>query len=487
VSSRQEIARKAVRGVFWSAAASYSNLVIGFGGAVVLARLLLPEEFGRFALAFAIAQIAGAFVSFSFPQALIQSRDWSPALGDTAWWLTLTQGGLTAALGGCAAILAYLRWGGGAASLVLILSLSTVPALLSGIYSAHMERDLTYGRLAWRQIAAQLLAVSAAIAAAAAGFGVWSLALRGLVGGVAAFALFRFRSRWKFGGAFRRPSARALFSFAGRFYFVRAIETAYSRLDRLLVGGFLGDAPLGFYDRARLFVEYGNKAAAPVSSYVSFSALSRLQDDPEARARAYGKVTYFLSRVSTLGAAAAFALPEELLTFLFGSQWAPAAPALRAMSALVLFRPMFEAAKTYHCAAGRIWRLAAIYAGELGVLAACLAASLSLGLGLRGAAVSVAAATALGYAALSVSAEGIPRYAWASGLVVPVAAGAAAAAVATFAKTLVPSGLTTLALGAAVACASYVVILLALDRKRLVTELTFLAKRIAGGRGQGAA
>src|ERR1043165_6145985 len=85
------IAKQAARGVAWNMAWGISTRVITLVGQLVLARYLLPDDYGAATDASIVALTANAFTAFSFGQYLIAKRA-SPEVAFQAWVIHLGLG-----------------------------------------------------------------------------------------------------------------------------------------------------------------------------------------------------------------------------------------------------------------------------------------------------------------------------------------------------------------------------------------------------------
>ena len=71
----ENLKRKTVSGVMWSAIERFSLQGVQFVMQLVMARLLLPSDYGMIAMLTIFLQIAQAFIDSGFTNALIQKKD----------------------------------------------------------------------------------------------------------------------------------------------------------------------------------------------------------------------------------------------------------------------------------------------------------------------------------------------------------------------------------------------------------------------------
>ncbi len=78
-------------GAILSVSLRWTDRLIGFVSTLILARLLVPDDFGIIAMASLVVGLADVLLGLGVNVALIQNRDPTPAHYDTAWTLRLAQ------------------------------------------------------------------------------------------------------------------------------------------------------------------------------------------------------------------------------------------------------------------------------------------------------------------------------------------------------------------------------------------------------------
>lgn len=93
---KKELGKKVATGAAWMVGMKFLVRGLGLISTLILARLLVPEDFGLIAIAMIFFGILEVVTSFSFDLALIQNQNAKRHHYDTAWTLTIIQGGITA-------------------------------------------------------------------------------------------------------------------------------------------------------------------------------------------------------------------------------------------------------------------------------------------------------------------------------------------------------------------------------------------------------
>lgn len=344
----------ASRALAWSFINTAISRLGTLGIGIVLARLLGPESFGTYAVAFVALAAVLSFNELGVSLAIVRWPGDPREIAPTVTTISVVASGLFFAAAWVAAGPFARAMGDPAATSVVQLLLVSV--LVNGAVAtpaALLQRDFRQGT---RMIVDQVNVWSGAIVSvvlALAGFGAMSLAIGRIVGTVLSAILFILYSPLPYRFGLSREHLRPLLSFGLPLAGVSIIVFAVGYADQLVVGNLLGSTMLGFYVLAF------NLASWPVSMFsqplrsVAPAAFARLQHAPEAMRTAY---LAFLRVVMAVAVPVCFAIAgaaDPVIRFVYGTQWATAAQALSWLAVLAAFRIVFELAYDYLVVAKR--------------------------------------------------------------------------------------------------------------------------------------
>jgi len=174
------------------------------------------------------------------------------------------------------------------------------------------------------------------IAAAFMGFGYWALVANSLSSPLAITAGCWIAASWIPGRPHRLAGVSSMMRFGGTLTLNGLVAYVAYNLDKILLGRLWGADALGIYGRAYglINIPTGNLNAA--AGEVTFSALSRLQDQPS-RLRNYFLKSYSLVLALTLPITVAFALfADDVIVVILGPKWNAATPILRLLAPTIL-------------------------------------------------------------------------------------------------------------------------------------------------------
>jgi PST family polysaccharide transporter len=259
---------------------------------------------------------------------LIREKEVSDDLASTVSWLNWGLGGAVAALVALASWPAARFFHAPQLTPVLqVLSLSFFLGAVSVVPRALLTREMAFRQLALAQTVGAICGTIVAIAVALAGGKVWSLVFGALANSLTTTLAILFYSPLKL-SAFRPKEARHIMSFGLNLSGYQLLNYLSRNADNLLVGRFLGESPLGFYQMAYTFVTFPIMNFTMVMGQVVYPALSKFHDDHERFRAAYLRTCRIIALATFplmigLGVTAA-----PFVRVFLGARWMPVAPLL---------------------------------------------------------------------------------------------------------------------------------------------------------------
>lgn len=192
--------RRIARGAAWMIGLRVADRIVGFLSMVVLARLLVPADFGLVALAMAMVAAVGIFGEFGFELALIQNQKAARSHYDTAWTFGVLRGLLTAlTIALVAEPLASFFSDPRLRDVILVLALMPLLEGLYNIGTVAFRKDLTMNKEFIFRIVPRIAGVAVTIALALAWLNYWALIYGTLVSAtlrlVMSYAMHSYRPR----------------------------------------------------------------------------------------------------------------------------------------------------------------------------------------------------------------------------------------------------------------------------------------------------
>jgi PST family polysaccharide transporter len=340
-TTSQDLRSRSVRGAAALAVGTGGETVVRLASIVVLARLLLPEEFGVVAMVTALTAAAGTLSQLGLSTPTVQRREIGHGEVTNLFWIGI---GLGAAFSLLFAMLAWpiARFYSEPQLVAITLSLSTTFLLgsVSIQHEALLIRAMRQPRAAAVRFVATSIGIGVAIVLAWLGAGAWALVFQEVVRTVLVTVGFWAACPWRPGKPDRRHDVRDLVRFGAHLTFTQLLNVVGSSLDKLLVGRLFGAGALGLYRQAQQLVLVPIEQLNSPIANVAQPGLSILQDDPQRYRRYYHRIVGLVGMLTVPVAVFAMVFAERLTVLILGHNWAGATPFFLIFAAAALIRPV---------------------------------------------------------------------------------------------------------------------------------------------------
>ena len=289
---------------------------------MVLARLLVPEDFGIIAFAVLLSSALTLLATLGIGPSLVVAKDLSRVqLGSALSLLVGLNAACAVVLLGVSPLAGELVGGAGSTAVIAAMGIPLLFRGVSGFNSSLLQRHLLFRRRAGIQLAEVFVSAVVAVGLAAAGAGVWSLVVGQSAGAFAAALISVPLAPFRVRPSFDVDAVWDLWR-AGRGFMLQAgASFTEQNADYLVIGSMLGAIPLGYYSMAYRLSELPYNSVVDPVAQVTFPGFARL------RAQEQEVVGRFLTLLRTV-AFCAFPLglvmsgtARPLTEALFGPQW----------------------------------------------------------------------------------------------------------------------------------------------------------------------
>ncbi len=372
--------QQAAQGLRSATAGRIVQQVTQFITTVLLARLLVPEDFGLLGMTIALVGFGNLFAEFGFGTALVQRSLLREDHLISAFWVMLAAGlSISSLFFLTAPAIAWFYESPPLMELARVFALSPLLVALAAVPRALLRRSLAFSQLALIEVGATVFSGVLAVILAFRGWGVWSLAAQVLAMQAFILAATFALAAWRPLFCFSMPAVREILPFSSNLTGFGAVNYWARNIDDLLVGKFIGSAGLGIYTRAYALMLLPVTQVTTVVGDVMLPVLSSMQaDHPRARAlflRMVGLVAF----VAFPLLAGLLVLAEPFVLALFGSQWVEIVPVLRVLCLVGIVQAVCNPVGWIYQSQGRTdlmfrWGVAATV-----VLIACLTAGAAVG------------------------------------------------------------------------------------------------------------
>lgn len=247
---------------------------------VVLARLLLPEEYGIIALTTIFIAIANVFIQQGFGTALVQKKDVKEEEISSVFFLNLLVAFiLYFIIFLISPIVAKFYEQPILTSVLRILSLSLFFGAINSVQNAVVARRMQFKRFFYSSISGIIVSGIIGIILAYRGFGVWALVANQILNVLISTIVLWFTVKWRPKLVFKIKEVKELFSFGWKVLCSSFIDTVYNEMYGLVIGKVYSSEILGYYNRGQQFPKVIATNLDSSISTVMLPTLSSQQDD----------------------------------------------------------------------------------------------------------------------------------------------------------------------------------------------------------------
>lgn len=311
---------------------------------LVLARLLLPDDYGTISLVTVIIIILNVFVDSGLGNALIQKvdadeEDFSTAFYFNIVWCIVIYIALFAA----SPLIAHFY---NKSELTVIIRVLGITILISGVKNvqqAYVSRKMLFKKFFFATLGGTIGAAFVGIGMAYMGYGVWTLVFQQLFNTLVDTVILWMTVKWRPVRAFSIKKLKILFSFGWKLLASGLIDTIYTNIRALVIGKLYLPESLAYYNQGEKFPNLVVSNINNSIDSVLLPAMSREQDDRirvKNMTRNSIKVSTYIMAPLMIGIAVA---ADSIVCILLTDKWLPCVFFLRIFCITYMFQPIHTA------------------------------------------------------------------------------------------------------------------------------------------------
>ena len=331
---------KVLSGLFWQYFQRIANQLVHFVVSIILARLLLPEEFGVVALIGVFITVSNIFIDSGFGNALIQRKSVDELDTSSVFYANLSVGlFFYALLFVVSPLVAQYYHLPSLSNLLRVQALQIIIMAFYCVQNAMLVRNMKFKINFYVNFTAVVVSSVVGISLAYNGFGVWSLVFSQLssqlVSCVGLWLLVRWRPKLIF--SFNR--LRSLFGYSSRILGGSLLLVIYNNVYNLVIGKQYSSTQLGYYNRGQLIPTIIIDNAANTINGVMFPALSSIQEDKERFLSVVRKMVSIVAFIVFFIVSLMLPLSSDIISLLLTDKWLPCVPFMQIVCVTVCFTP----------------------------------------------------------------------------------------------------------------------------------------------------
>lgn len=330
-----------IKSFLWKLFERVGSQAISFVITIVLARLLLPEQYGVIALITVFLNVCNVVVDGGFTTALIQKKEADELDFSTVWHFSW----------GMAVALYLVLWMAapwiegfyameGLTGVIRVLSINLLFYALNAVQRAYIAKRMLFAKLFQSSFLASIAAGLVGIVMAYLGYGIWALVAQS-IGCQLLSCLVLWRTLgWRPAWVFSLERFRGLFGYGWKIFMANIVVVGFVEVRKLVIGKMYSSTDLACYERGDQLANIVMRNVFSSLQTVLLPVFSESQDDKiriKLMMRRSTKLSCFVIYPLTAGLAAA---AEPLVRLLLTDKWIEVVPFLQILCVANFFTPI---------------------------------------------------------------------------------------------------------------------------------------------------
>lgn len=321
--------KKIISGMIWRFGEKITAQLVSFIVSIVLARILMPDDYGVVAIVTIFIAIAEIFVTSGLGTSLIQKKDATKRDFSTIFWCNIVMSVvLYVIVFVMAPVIAGFYKMPVLTPVVRVFALRLPISAINSIQNAYVSRNMDFKKFFFATIIGTIISAVVGIVMALKGFGVWALVGQYLTNStIDTFVLF-ITIKWRPTLEFSFKEAKPLVSYGWKILATDLLGTIFNQLNSFVIGKRYSSSDLAYYTQGKRIPDLINTNVGATLTAVLFPAMS-LTDDKEQIKQIRRKSLKMLEYVMFPLMIGMFAVADKMILVLFTDKWLFAVPYVR--------------------------------------------------------------------------------------------------------------------------------------------------------------
>lgn len=351
------LGRRTLDAARWNTTSTVVRAIVQLAQIAVLARFLLPKDYGLMAMVAVVLSYATLFSDMGISTAFVQRQQINNQERSSLYWFSVVLGaGLMLLVMASSPLAANFFKEPKLVPLMILASTNFLVVSLGQQLRIDAEKGLNFRPVALIEIAASITGFCIAVLGALLGWGVYALVIASIISTWVSMFLSwgclanGWRPEWRLNW----NEIKWFAYFGGAMVVNNIVNHINTTVDILLGGRILGFTQLGLYSIPRNLTLQVQFMVNPIFTRIGFPLIASIQNDKEKVKQAYLRTMNMTASVNAPIYVAIGVFAPEIIFFLLGEKWQEAAPLLRVLAIWGLLRSFFNPVGSLLFGLGRI-------------------------------------------------------------------------------------------------------------------------------------
>lgn len=323
----ENLRSRTLTGMIWTFTDTIGTQALQLIVQIILARLLLPSDFGIVGIILVFIAVSNVFIDGGFTNGLIRDKGTTQVDYSTVFFFNLIISTVFyLVLFSSAGFISRFFEQPALEQIVRVVGILLIINSFSMIQRVILSKEINFRVQTQINVGAALVSGVTAVILALSGFGVWSLVTKLIMMSLIQTLLLMYVKRWRPSFVFSFSSFKRLFSFGSKVMLSGIVGTLYENIYFLIIGATFNATTLGYFANARRLSEAAASSITAAVNRVSYPVLSKVRLDQDRLKRGYKaiiKTTAYVIFPSMIGL---IAVAPVLFEVILGENWIPAIP-----------------------------------------------------------------------------------------------------------------------------------------------------------------
>lgn len=332
---------RAKKGFVWTFAQQFGNQVVGFVISLILARILLPAEFGLIGMIAIFVAVGNTLLNSGLTQSLIRSEELEEADYSTVFYFNLISA--TAVYGFVfllAPLIANFYNQPLLIDIVRLYCLSFIFSAFAAVQLARLTKKMEFKTQTLVALPATIIGGAVGIFMAYSGYGVWSLVWSSLITSFLSSVQLWFYSKWKPRLIFSRKKFKIHFDFGYKLTLSGLLNRIFENIFIIVIGKYFSAAQVGYYTRAETTKQLPLSNIFNSLDKITYPMFAEIQNDDVRLKRVYRQLLQMVLFIVAPLLIFIAVLGEPIFRFLFTEKWLPAVPYFQILCVTGILYPL---------------------------------------------------------------------------------------------------------------------------------------------------
>lgn len=328
-------------GLFWTFSQQFSVQGISFFVQIILARILMPSDFGLIAMLTVFIAIGNSLVDSGLTSSLIRTKDADQRDYSTVFFMNLVGSAIVyLILCFAAPFIAEFYNQPLLEGVLRVYTLTFIIRAFSQVQQTRLTKQMNFKLQMMIQVPSIIISGISGIYMAYQGLGVWALVWMNIIQSVIVTIQLWVRSKWHPSWVFDLNKLKYHFGFGYRLTLSGLLNTTFKQIYTVVIGKYFSSTMLGYYNRAETLRLLPVQNLSNALNKVTYPLFASLQDDDKKLKIAYQKlmqqVIFWLAPMMI----GLMVLAEPLFRLLLTEKWVPAVPFFQLMCISGIMYPL---------------------------------------------------------------------------------------------------------------------------------------------------